>query len=463
MRIWLTIYIYLSDFNRRFMTNSLSKIDNPWLRIVTAASGAFAIITIVSAIGIGLKIPENKFASANKVAIYASLLATITGAVAGFLAGDASFKTDFIEKSESDTWKDWRNFVVDRKVVESQEITSFYLKPQDGGAITDFKPGQFLTIKLDIPEQERSVIRTYSISDYPPSADYYRLSIKREGSPKNSNVPPGIASNFMHDRILEGSVIACKPPNGKFFIEINSSTPAVLISNGVGITPMISMAKACVYQNFQRHIWFLHGARNGDYHACHQEMNTVENSTSNLHLVYSYSRPNPEDEDKYHTQGYIDKNLIEQSVIPEIERIYGSRDAEYYLCGSSPFMDSIRKGLMELGVPEDKVFFESFGGGKTKGKAESANTNSADTAEIVFASSARSLNWTKDDGTILEFAEANDINPPYSCRQGICLTCMCELKEGEVEYVEPPTNEPDSDSVLICISKPKTAKVVLNL
>ncbi len=267
----------------------------------------------------------------------------------------------------------------------------------------------------------------------------------------------------MHDRITEGSIIPCKPPNGNFFINIDSSTPAVLISNGVGITPMISMAKACTRQNRKRHIWFLHGARNGDYHACREEMNTVGKSSPNLHLSYSYSRPNLEDEGKYHTQGYIDKKLIEQSVIPEIERIYGSRDAEYYLCGSPAFMDSIRKGLMELGVPEDKVFFESFGGGKTKGKAESAPPNTADTAEIVFASSDKSLNWTKNDGTILEFAEANNIDPLYSCRQGICLTCMCELKEGEVEYVKPPTNEPDSGSVLICISQPKTAKVVLDL
>ncbi len=169
------------------MTNSLSKIDNPWLRIVTAASGAFAIVTIVSAVVIGLKIPENKSASANKVAIYASLLATMTGAVAGFLAGDASFKNS-TEKSKCDTWKDWRNFVVDRKVIESQEITSFYLKPQDGDAIADFKPGQFLTIKLNIPEQERPVIRTYSLSNYSHSADYYRLSIKRQGFP-NKNAP----------------------------------------------------------------------------------------------------------------------------------------------------------------------------------------------------------------------------------------------------------------------------------
>ena len=451
------------------MTNSLSKINNPWLRIVTGASASFAIVTIISAVSIGLTTPKNKSPSANKIAIYSSLLAIAVGSAVGFIAGDASLKDsveekkDTSSKNESDAWQDWRDFKVVKKEPESQEITSFYLQPVDGGKLPDFKPGQFLTIKLDIPEQDRPVIRTYSLSDYPESQDYYRLSIKRERSPKDLDVPPGVASNFMHDRITEGSIIPCKPPNGKFYIDPNSSTPAVLISNGVGITPMISMAKACSQKNSLRHLWFLHGARNGDYHACRQEINAVESNAANLHVHYSYSRPKSEDEGIYDSQGYVDKQLLEQSIIPQIERAYGSRDAEYYLCGSPAFMDSIRSGLQELGVSEDKVFFESFGGGKTKGKAETTSNGSVDSAEIVFASSDKTLNWTKDDGTILEFAEANDIDPPYSCRQGVCLTCMCALQEGEVEYTEDPTGEPDEGSVLICISQPKTSKIVLDL
>ena len=453
------------------MTNSLSKINDPWLRIVTGASASFAIVTIISAVVLGLG-NKDKSAPSNQTAIYASLLATIAGGVVGFLAGDAAFKNDgsvaeaerAITPTASDSWQGWRNFVVDRKVKESEEITSFYLKPQDGKTIPDFKPGQFLTIKLDVPEQESPVIRTYSLSDYPPSADYYRLSIKREKSPKGLDVPPGVASNFMHDRISEGSVIPCKPPKGKFFIDVDSSTPAVLISNGVGITPMISMAKACSSNNSMRHIWFLHGARNGDYHACREEMNAVASDAPNLHLNYSYSRPQPKDEGQYHAQGYVDQELLASSIMPQIEQMCGSRDAEYYLCGSPAFMDSLMMGLKELGVSEDKIFFESFGGGKTKGKAEATDSNSTvDSAEVVFANSSQTLNWKKNDGTLLEFAEANNIDPPYSCRQGICLTCMCQLKEGEVEYIEPPTNEPDAGSVLICISKPKTSKVVLDL
>lgn len=450
------------------MFSSLGKIDNPVLRSITAASASLAIVTIVAAAAIGFTKPDDK--SANKIGVYASLLGLVGGAVFGLVKSDNTSTSSTKDSRSSevqagDTWKDWRDLVIFKKETESKEITSFYFKPQDGGKLPDYKPGQFLTIKLDIPEQKRPVIRTYSLSDYSQSGDYYRLSIKREASPKGLDVPPGIASNFMHDCISEGSVIPAKPPNGKFFLDVADNIPVVLISNGVGITPMISMAKACAVLNPHRHVWFLHGARNGDYHACGEEVNQIGDTYSNLHLYYKYSRPQPEDEGQYHSQGYVDKELLETTIIPEIKQNCGSTDAEYYLCGSPAFMDSIREGLNELNVLEDKVFYESFSGGKTKAKAEPelANNGAVESAEITFAESGKTLTWTKDDGTLLDFAEANHIDPPYSCRQGICLTCMCQLKQGEVDYVEPPTNEPDEGSVLICISKPKTNKVVLDL
>ena len=457
-------------------SDSLGKIHNPLLRSITAASASLAAATLVSAAVIGLTNPDDK--NANKIGVYASLLATAVGGVFGFVVSDKSSQTDTrvkncepiaSESNQEDTWKDWRNFVVARKEPESNAITSFYLQPQDKDKIPDFKPGQFLTIKLDVPGQPRPVIRTYSLSDYPQSRDYYRLSIKREDAPKGLDVPPGVSSTFMHNQIQVGSVIPAKPPNGKFFLDVNSPLPAVLISNGVGITPMISMAKACSRLNPTRHVWFLHGARNGDYHACREEVNAIARDYPNLHIYYKYSRPQPEDEGKYHSQGYVDKQLLEEVIFPEIAQIYGSANAEYFLCGSPSFMDSIQAGLAELGTSESNIYFESFSGGKTKGKAAATKDNATDnqgtvdSAEVVLSASGKTLTWIKDDGTLLEFAEANNINPPYSCRQGICLTCMCELQEGEVEYVESPTNDPDEGSLLPCISRPKTARVVLDL
>ena len=158
---------------------------------------------------------------------------------------------------------------------------------------------------------------------------------------------------------------------------------------------------------------------------------------------------------------------MEDSILPEIKQIYGSSDAEFYLCGSPAFMDSIKDGLKELGISEDRVYFESFGGGKTKGKGETKTAKdknvAVNTAEVVFARSGQTFTWTQDDGTLLEFAEANKIDPDYSCRQGVCLTCMCQIQEGEVEYSESPPSEPDEGSVLICLARPKTKRVVLDL
>lgn len=452
------------------MLQGIQAIKNPLTRSITGAATVFSIMTIVAALAIGFAAPKDS-KSTYKLGVYSSLLGLVVGGIVGGLTPYKPIQKSAKTKKQSTTttteksWQDWRNFVVDRKVKESAEITSFYLKPQDGGELPDYKPGQFLTIKLDIPEQPRPVIRTYSLSDYDRAHDYYRLSIKREVAPKDLDIPPGVASNFMHDVIEEGSVIPAKPPNGKFFIDVSSSVPAVLISNGVGITPMMAMAKACTLLNPNRHLWFLHGARNGDYHAFQDAVLEIGKQNPNLHIHYKYSRPRPEDGGFYHSQGYVDKELLETQITPQIQQNYGATDAEYFLCGSPAFMDSIRSGLSELGVSENKVFFESFSGGKTKGKTEAVSNNSSqiDRAEIVCASSGKTLTWNQGDGTILEFVEENGVNPAYSCRQGICLTCMSQLQEGEIEYTEPPTNEPDEGSVLICICQPKSSRVILDI
>lgn len=448
----------------------LQSIKNPLVRSITGAAALFSIVTIVAAVAIGITTSEVSKPN-NKLGVYSSLLGLVAGGIIGGVTPYKSTQKSAVQQvtsattTNTKTWKDWRDFVVTRKVKESEEITSFYLKPTDGGELPDFQPGQFLTIKLDIPQQSRPIIRTYSLSDYNKAAGYYRLSIKREGAPKGLDVPPGVASNFMHDSIQEGSIIPAKPPSGKFVLDVKKSIPAVLISNGVGITPMIAMAKACIASNSNRKLWFLHGARNSNYHAFREEINVLAANNSNLKVHYKYSRPLTEDSEHYHSKGYVDQELLETKIIPEIRAIYNTTDAEYFLCGSPAFMDSIRTGLAELGVSEDRVFFESFSKNvKTKNtEPVKVDNNSIDSAEIVFAASGKTLTWQKDSGTILEFAEENGINPPYSCRQGICLTCMSELQEGEVEYTEPPTNEPDEGSVLICICQPKSKEIVINI
>lgn len=440
------------------MLESLGRIKNPLVRSLTAAATACSIVTLTAAVVIGVTNAKDK--SAYQLGVYSSLLGAGCGAIFGLVNTNKanSKESDPLlsdRPTNSSNWKDWRNFVVVRKVKETEEITSFYLKPEDQGEIPNFQPGQFLTIKLDIPGQDKPVIRTYSLSDYHEPCEYYRLSIKREPAPKGLDVPLGVASNFMHDRIQEGSVIPAKPPNGKFVLDIQKPIPAVLISNGVGITPMISMAKACTQLNPNRPIWFVHGARDGRFHAFRDEIMAIAQQNPNLHVHFRYSRSRPEDEGHYHSIGYVDTALIKELI---------GQEAEYFLCGSPSFMDSLRVGLKEWGVPESKVFFESF----TKAtKVSSQNqppvATQVEQAEIVFAKSGKTLTWKQGDGSILEFAEANDINPPFSCRAGICGTCMCKISAGVVAYQQTPTATTEENSVLICISQPGTSKVVLDV
>jgi uncharacterized protein len=447
------------------MLEDIRQISNPLVRAITSGLFLSSLVTIPAAAVIYLVNFKNE--SAYKFIFYASIASATVGASGGLAAGKSKSErseSPVVEASGGIDWKDWRKFVVDRKVKESDNITSFYLRPLDEGNIPNFIPGQFLTIQLDIPEQPKPVIRTYSLSDYIQSGSYYRLSIKREPAPPDTIAPAGIASNFMHDHVHEGSVISVKPPSGRFVLDVNSSQPAVLISNGVGITPMISMAKAVSLLNPQRHIWFLHGARDGSLHAFRDEVNAIAERNPNLHIVYCYSSPNLTDQGKYQLKGYVDVDLIKNVVAPEMQKLCGSRDAQYFLCGSPSFMDSLRDGLREWNVPDNKVLFESFAKAKPK-KSEQVQevTQDNDTREIVFAKSGKTLNWSPSDGTILEFAEANDIFPDHSCRVGVCGTCMCKISEGKVDYEDTPTASVDGGSVLICISRPKTARVVLDI
>jgi uncharacterized protein len=457
------------------MLESLRNIKNPIARSLTAAATIGSGTVLAASLILG--ITKAKTPDAYQAALYATLAGSGGGALLGLVtttrrasqraSQPAAEPQDWSSAEITDTaeWQDWRNFIVSRTVKESAEITSFYLRPEDGQAIPNFQPGQFLTIKLVIPGQAKSVIRTYTLSDYTEPCEYYRLSIKRETMPEGIDVPAGLASNFMHDHIQVGSTIAAKPPSGKFILHVNDSLPAVLISNGVGITPMISMAKAASLGNPDRPIWFVHGARNGPSHAFQDEVMHLAQRHPNLIVHYVYSRPTERDTGRYHSTGYVDAALIQHLVTVE---------AEYFLCGSMPFLQSLRQGLQQAGVPERQIAFEVFtkapAGSTQKMPATPTETATGTAtgeqrlgnAEIVFAKSGITATWQPEEGSILEFAEANGLEPDYSCREGICGTCMCKLRSGEVEYQQTPIADIQPGSVLICIAHPKTA-IVLDL
>ena len=195
----------------------------------------------------------------------------------------------------------------------------------------------------------------------------------------------------------------------------------------------------------------MHGARDGSHQAFRHEVMELDEQNPHLTVHYAYSRPTAEDRGRYQSTGYVDTALLQRLV---------KQEAEYYLCGSPPFLQSLRDGLKQAGVAEHRIFFEVFTSSKAGAAETGASDETAEPAEITFASSGQTVTWQPDDGSILELAEANGLNPPYSCRQGICGTCMCELTEGEVEYLQPPTAEIEPGSVLICIARPKTALAI---
>jgi ferredoxin-NADP reductase/MOSC domain-containing protein YiiM/predicted pyridoxine 5'-phosphate oxidase superfamily flavin-nucleotide-binding protein len=357
----------------------------------------------------------------------------------------------------------FRSFVVDRKEPESETITSFYLVPEDGAPLPEFLPGQFLTFELNIPGQPTPVIRTYSLSDS-PNSDCYRVSIKRETAPADQpDLPPGLSSNYFHDQVEVGTKLRVGAPRGKFHLDPDSERPVVLLSGGVGLTPMISMMNAIVHSRSQRPVWFIHGARNGREQAMGAHVRRVAGENDNVHVHIRYSQPGPDDIEgrAYDSRGRVDIALLKQ-VLP-------FDDYDFFLCGPTPFMRSLYCGLLSLGVSEARIHYEFFGPAsalkeeaKPVGKAPvpTAEAELAGGIEVTFARSGVTASWDPACESILDLAERRGLNPDYSCRSGICHTCMCELTEGEVEYLEEPLDKPDPGGVLICCSRPKTRVVI---
>ena len=368
-----------------------------------------------------------------------------------------------LDKVEVSAGKRFRAFVVDRKVPESETITSFYLAPEDGGSLNDFLPGQFLTFRLSIPGEAEPVIRTYSLSDR-PDQDYYRVSIKHELAPPDQpDVPPGLSSSYFHDQAEVGAALRVGPPRGKFHLDRDSRRSVVLLSAGVGLTPMISMMNELVQNDPGRPVWFIHGVRNGREHAMGEHVRQSARENGNVTTHIRYSDPSPEDAEgrDYDSTGHVDIALLKQ--------ILAFDDYEFYLCGPPPFMKSLYCGLLSLGVAESRIHYEFFGpasvlaeeaGPGGRASSRSADQELAGEMEVTFARSGLTATWDPTFETILDLAEHHGLSPAYSCRSGICHTCKCTLVEGAVEYIEEPLDPPDAGSVLICCARPKSTLVV---
>ncbi|AHV97376.1 flavohemoprotein [Paenibacillus sabinae T27] len=243
------------------------------------------------------------------------------------------------ESREQDNgWNFFKSFIVAQKVKESDTITSFYLKPADGSNVPEYKPGQYISIRVSIPGEEYMMIRQYSLSQA-PRPDEFRISVKREADKD----PNGVVSLYLHEQVQEGNTVEVSVPAGEFILDPAKTSPVAFLSGGVGITPMMGMLETVSTITPDRPTVFLHAARNEALAAFQVEVEKHAANMSNMKYKTFFS-------DK--PDGYISRKVLEEFV---------DTAGDVYVCGPVPFMESIIRELHEIGVKNEQIHHEFFG------------------------------------------------------------------------------------------------------
>jgi ferredoxin-NADP reductase/MOSC domain-containing protein YiiM len=357
-------------------------------------------------------------------------------------------------EEQAPAWPGFREMRVANINKESDSVTSFILEPIDGQPLPLFQAGQFVVLRLHLEPDKAPVLRSYSLSDL-PEADHFRISVKSELN--------GIGSSFLCNRAREGDVLDVSAPRGSFTLR-PSQSPVVLLSAGVGATPVMSMLHALAAGKSQREIWWIYGARNRVDHPFAEESRSLLKQLSRGREYIVYSRPAAIDQvgADFNATGHIDTALL--------ARIGVSRDSDFYLCGPSSFLQRMRDGLRNWGVLAENVHTEIFGAleGITPGMAQVVHTPHLPQGPpgvgppVTFARSGITAAWDRQFASLLELAEACDVPVRWSCRTGVCHTCMTGLIGGSVIYDPEPLERPAPGSVLVCCAQPN-AGVTLDL
>ncbi|HLR68805.1 NO-inducible flavohemoprotein [Virgibacillus alimentarius] len=247
-------------------------------------------------------------------------------------------------------WVDFRDFKVVKKVVESDVITSFYLDAADGKPFPAHQAGQYITVKADIEGEPYTHLRQYTLS-CAPGERFYRISVKREDAIGDN--PAGIVSNYLHANLEEGSILPISAPSGDFILDQKDDRPLVLISGGVGLTPMMSMLETVIKVQPEREVLFIHAAQSGKVHAMKDRVKEITKAHKQVKAYTIYDHPTLEDEGQYDKLGYIDQEWLE-SVIP-------TSNAAFYFCGPKGFMRAMYQHLTNLDVADEDIRYEVFG------------------------------------------------------------------------------------------------------
>jgi uncharacterized protein len=349
----------------------------------------------------------------------------------------------------------WRDYRVIRIEDESSEIRSFYLEPNDNAGLSAHEAGQYLTLRVTLPGQEKALFRTYTLSSA-PNDPQYRISVKREAE--------GTVSRYLHDRMRPGDTLSAKAPRGDFWLDASARRPAVLLAAGVGITPMISMARHAAREGLRtrylRPLTVLHSARTERQRAFADTFRRLEAATDGaIRYVSIVSRPEAQAKD-FDVAGRLDQDLLRRHI--------AVGDSDFFLCGPGGYMQSTYDALRSLGVPDERIFAESFGPAVLKRWPDPSEERTHEVSEarevlVHFAKSGFEQRWSQRVGTLLELAEAHGLTPAYSCRRGACGTCATRLLAGRVAYRTQPTASVKEGEVLICCAVPAEKSDELSL
>jgi len=350
------------------------------------------------------------------------------------------------EASPPPAWAGFRPLAVTDISRESESVTSVRLADPGGKNLPAALPGQFLTLRLHPDVAGLPLLRTYSLSGPPGSRDY-RISVKREEH--------GAGSHFLHTRVRVGDLLETAAPRGVFTLRAGSA-PVLLISAGVGATPVLAMLHALVAAKSPRDVWWLHGARRRADEPFAAESRGLLAALPSAHRHICYSSPGPDDIQgrDYDTQGRLSAPVLAALDLP--------RDADAYLCGPPAFMADISAALASAGVRAARIRTEVFGAGPalTPGiRPAGAHRPHAPATPgsgplVSFARSDVTARWDPEYASLLEFAEACDVAVRWSCRTGVCHTCETGVISGTVRYAPEPVDDPAVGSALICCSQP---------
>ena len=347
-------------------------------------------------------------------------------------------------------WEGFQPLTVTEIRQESATIASFTLAPADGappppGTVS---PGQYLTLRLRPGGPDRpAVIRSYSLSRVAGRGGY-RISVKRE--------PHGVGSTFLHEHLRVGDTIEAAAPRGAFTLR-DGDRPVVLLSAGVGATPVLAMLQALADAGATREVWWVHGARDGREHAFAAEAQRLLAALPDAHRIISYSRPGPGEAPgvAFDEVGRVSIETITTAGVPV--------DADYYLCGPDAFMRSLSAALVARGTTPEHVAMEVFGAqavisapglGGEHPPPHPPSGLSGTGPEVTFSRSDLVVAWDPSYRSLLEFAEACDIPVSFGCRIGVCHYCETGLLAGEVSYGTEPLERPEGERVLLCCTQP---------